>query len=235
MLLYALSQTAVGILAPTVPIYIDSQFGIKQKDLAGLIAIPAVLVLMIAIPLGRMPDIMGRARAVWASYGLAVFGMLLISVTSLMPATHNLLSVPVFLFGTGVLLLSTSYILGTPAWLGLTSLQVDDRNQAKALSLMQTAQGVGVVIAFGAVASAGHLMTQWDKVKDALRHRAVDMANAAEVSKDVVPLSVWFWIATGIFALCLIGTLLFIREPEHTPHAEEVASSAKQPLEITGV
>lgn len=232
MLLYALSQTAVGILAPTVPIYIDSQFGIKQKDLAGLIAIPAILVLIIAIPLGRLPDIMGRARAVWSSYGLAVFGMFLISITSLMPPTRSLLSVPVFAFGAGVLLLSTSYILGTPAWLGLTSLQVDDRNQAKALSLMQTAQGIGVVVAFGAVASAGHLMTQWNKVNAVLRHQAVEMG---EVSKDAVPLSVWFWIATIIFALCLVGTLLFVREPKHSPHAEEIASSAKQPLEITGV
>jgi MFS family permease len=232
MILYALSQVAVGILAPTVPIYIDSQFGIKQKDLAALIAIPAVLVMMIAIPLGRAPDLIGRARAVWASYGLAVFGMLLISVTSLMQPTRNLLSLPVFAFGAGVLLLSTSYILGTPAWLGLTSLQVDDRNQAKALSLMQTAQGFGVVVAFGTVASAGHLMTQWNKVHAALRHRAVEIG---EVSKDAVPLSVWFWIATGVFALCLVGTLLFVREPEHTPHAEDAASSAKQPLEITGV
>ena len=222
----------MGILAPTVPIYIDSQFGIKQKDLAGLIAIPAVLVMMIAIPLGRAPDLIGRARAVWASYGLAVFGMFLISVTSLMAPTKSLLSLPVFAFGTGVLLLSTSYILGTPAWLGLTSLQVDDRNQAKALSLMQTAQGIGVVVAFGAVASAGHLMTQWNKVSSVLRHRAVEVG---EITKDTVPLSVWFWIATGIFALCLIGTLLFVREPEHSPHAEEVASSVKQPLEITGV
>jgi len=240
MLLYALSQMAVGILAPTVPIYIDSQFNIQQKDLAGLIAIPAVLVMAIAIPLGRAPDIIGRARAVWISYVLAVVGMLMLSITSLMPpARESLLSLPVFCFGGGVLLLATSYILGTPAWLGLTSLQVDDRNQAKALSLMQTAQGLGVVLAFGTVASAGHLMTQWSKVKQmvsngaaALQHRVPEVLDK---SKDTVPLSVWFWIATGIFALCLIGTLLFLREPEHSEAAEEAAESAKQPLEITGV
>ena len=34
MILYGVSQIGMGILAPTVPIYIDSQFGIKQEHLS---------------------------------------------------------------------------------------------------------------------------------------------------------------------------------------------------------
>jgi hypothetical protein len=124
-----------------------------------------------------------------------------------------------------------SYILGTPAWLGLTSLQVDDTRQAQALSLMQTAQGIGVVCAFVMVASAGHLMTQWNRVGAAIKHESV----VASKSLDTVPLSVWFWVAALVFILCLIGTLLWVRDTHHTAHEEELAQSAAQPLEITGL
>ncbi|HEX8236948.1 MAG TPA: MFS transporter [Abditibacteriaceae bacterium] len=231
MMLYALSQVAVGILAPTVPIYIDSQFGIKQKDLAGLIVIPAILIVLVALPLGSAADKIGRARAVWISYAMAALGMLMVATTSFFAPTRQLLSAPPLLFGGGILLLVMSYILGTPAWLGLTSLQVDDKRQAQALSLMQTSQGIGVVCAFVMVASAGHLMTQWNRVGAALKHQTV----AASKSLDTVPLSVWFWVAAFIFLLCLIGTLLWVRETPHTAHEEERAQSAAQPLEITGI
>jgi hypothetical protein len=43
------------------------------------------------------------------------------------------------------------------------------------------------------------------------------------------------YVATAVFAVCLVGTLLWVREPEHSPEAEQAAKSAQQPLEITGV
>jgi MFS family permease len=231
MALYALSQVAVGILAPTVPIYIDSQFGIKQKDLAGLIVVPAILIVLIALPLGSAADKIGRARAVWISYAMAAVGMIMVACTSFFAPTRQLFALPPIVFGAGILLLIMSYILGTPAWLGLTSLQVDDTRQAQALSLMQTSQGIGVVFAFAMVASAGHLMTQWNRVGAAIKHETV----VASKSLDTVPLSVWFWVAALVFTLCLIGTLLWVRDTHHTPHEEELAQSAAQPLEITGI
>ncbi|HEX8551168.1 MAG TPA: MFS transporter [Abditibacteriaceae bacterium] len=231
MVLYGLSQVGVGILAPTVPVYIEGQFGIFQKDLPRLIAVPAVFIVLIALPLGRLPDTLGRAKSVWISYVMAAVGMILIACSSLFAPTTNLFSPSVLIFATGVLTMAASYILGTPAWLGLTSLQVDDRKQAQAMSLMQTAQGVGVVVALFSVAAAGHFMTTWQKIGNAVRHRS----DVAVISKDSLPLSVWFWIATIVFVLCLVGTLLWVREPPHDEHAEEMAKSAEQPLEITGV
>lgn len=229
MALYALSQVGVGILAPTIPIYIDSQFGLKQADLPRLIALPALLVVLVAVPLGRVPDSLGRARSVWISYLLAAGGMLSIALSSLSPPTRDLSSLPVALFGLGMGAMVISYILGTPAWLGLTSLQVDDKKQAQALSLMQTAQGFGVVVAFALVASAGHLMTTAQKVRARLHHQ--DAAQVLQVSKDAVPLSVWFWLAALVFVVCLVGTLLFVRE-----NGERVADAAAQsPLEVQGM
>ncbi|MBW3637091.1 MAG: MFS transporter [Armatimonadetes bacterium] len=229
MAIYALSQVGVGILAPTIPIYIDSQFGLKQADLPRLIALPALLIVLIAVPLGRLPDSIGRARAVWISYVLAALGMICIASTSRFAPTTDLSSLPVALFGFGMLAMVISYILGTPAWLGLTSLQVDDKKQAQALSLMQTAQGFGVVIAFALVASAGHLMTTADKVRARLRHQ--DVAQVIDVTRDAVPLSVWFWLSTAVFLICLVATLLFVRESGE--HGDDHAA-AEAPLEIKG-
>ncbi len=224
MVLYAVSQIGTGILAPTVPIYIDSQFGIQQKDLSAILFVPALLIAAIAIPLGRLPDKIGRARAIWISYAMAAAGMFLAAITGSMEPTTDLSSLSPILFGLGMLLFVGSYILGTPAWLGLTSLQVDDSKQAQALSLMQTAQGVGVVIAFTLVGFAGHLLTQWHKVEEhvgAVLHRQVAPA------QDAVPLSVWFWAAFVLFALCLAGTMRFVREPAHNFHEEQMAREAQ--------
>jgi MFS family permease len=234
MVLYGLSQVGVGILAPTVPVYIE-RFGIFQKDLPRLIAVPAVFIVLIALPLGRLPDTLGRAKSVWISYAMAAFGMILIASSSLFEPTENLLSAPVLIFAIGVLTMAASYILGTPAWLGLTSLQVDDRKQAQALSLMQTAQGIGVVVALFVVGAAGHFMSTFQKLGNVVRQHRHQTLHTIEAVQDPVPLSVWFWIATAVFLLCLVGTLLWVREPPHDEHAEAMAKSAEQPLEISGV
>jgi DHA1 family multidrug resistance protein-like MFS transporter len=236
MALYALSQCAVGFLANTMVPYVDHQFGIKEADLPRLIAVPAIFIAVAALPLGRLADAIGRPQAVWISYVLAVFGMLLVAVTGLMEQTRSMLSPQILMFGAGMLLMIGSYILGTPAWLGLTSVQVDNSRQAQALSLMQTSQGVGVVVGTALVASAGHLLTRWDHVKDVVNEKYPEVVQALHLkmtTADAVPIDRWFWAAAVIFALCLAGSLLFIREPEHASSDDD--ASAKQPLEITGV
>ena len=230
MALYALSQVGVGIMAPTVFIYLDTQFGITQADLPRILPIPALLVLAIAIPLGRLPDKIGQAKAVWISYVLAAIGMLGIAGSSLFAPDKSVFSLSLGIFGAGMIMMIVSFILGTPAWLGLTSLQVDETKQARALSLMQTSQGVGVVTAYILVASAGHFMATYAKIKGKIRHQ--DAQTVIEVAKDTIPLSLWFWVAAAIFVVCLLGTLLYVRDVKH--HDDDEAS-AKQPLEMKGL
>ncbi len=224
MALYAVSQIGIGILGPTLPSFIDQQFGLKQKDLSALIIAPALLVVFIALPLGRVADQIGRARAVWISYAMATAGMVIAAMSGHFAPTVSYASFPLALFGFGMMLLAGSFILGTPAWLGLTSLQVDDSKQARALSLMQTAQGVGVVFAFLLVASGGQLMAQLKRVNVAL-HRHGAVATTSKVL-DTVPISVWFWVSAGVFALCLVGTLLWIKEPQQHLHDAEAQENA---------
>lgn len=235
MALYAVSQIGIGILVPTLPSFLDTQFDIQQKDLSSAMVAPALLIALIALPLGRAADHIGRARSIWISYAMATLGMVLAAISGRLPATprlieanHIALTFPLVLFGIGMLLLIGSYILGTPAWLGLTSLQVDDSEQARALSLMQTAQGVGVVFAFLVVASGGLLMTQLQHVKSAVGH-ALHRHAAHVVVKDAVPISVWFWVSAAVFSLCLVGTLLWVHEPPPHPHDEVAANQSLNP------
>jgi MFS family permease len=229
MAIYALSQTAVGILATTLPLYIASQFHIEQADLPRMIVLPAIILAAIALPLGRVADSIGRPQAVWFSYIFATVGMGLVA------------AVPVeWVFGVGMLCLAISYILGTPAWLGLTSLQVEDHRQAEALSIMQTAQGVGVVIGLGSVAAAGHLLTQWHKVGKVLSRHGMHWPKHLHFSEhfqsvSTVPINVWLYVCVVVFCVCLIGTLLWVREPDHPAGAGEAASSSQQPIDLSGV
>lgn len=235
MAIYALSQCAVGLLANTMLPYIEGQFDIEEGDLPKMIALPAIAVAVMALPLGRLADSIGRPQAVWISYVMAVIGMTLIAFTSLFPPSTVLLSPQILLFGAGLLLMVGSYILGTPAWLGLTSVQVEDSRQAQALSLMQTAQGVGIVLGSALVASAGHLLTRWEMATKEVTEKFPKLLHWKFQAYDVVPIHAWLWIAAGLFALCLVGTLLWVREPQHDSEAEDAAKVSKQPLEITGV
>ncbi len=230
MALYALSQVGVGIMAPTVFIYLDTQFGITQADLPRILPLPALLVLAVAIPLGRLPDKIGQAKAVWISYVLAAIGMLCIAGSSLFAPDKSVFSLSLAIFGAGMGMMIVSFILGTPAWLGLTSLQVDETKQARALSLMQTSQGLGVVTAYILVASAGHLMASYAKIKDKIRHQ--ETQTVIQTAQDTIPLSLWFWVAAAIFVVCLVGTLLYVRD---VAHHEDDEASAKQPLEMKGL
>lgn len=246
MVLYALSQSAVGMLY-VVPLYLHQQFHIEEGDLPRLIAGPALFVALIAIPLGRLADHIGRPRAVWISYVMASGGMLLVSLSSLPKpgiVDPRIMTLALGLFGIGMLLLAASYILGTPAWLGLTSVQVPDGQQAHALSLMQTAQGVGVNIGLGLVASGGYLLTEWHKVQTGVSTVTIFVHNHlkkihvpvyAPKLRDAVPINYWLFAATLVFLLCLIGTFLFVHEPEHPTQLDDEAARAKQPLEISGI
>ena len=239
MALYALSQCGVGLLANTMLPYVKGQFNLQEGDMPKMIALPALAVAFMALPLGRLADSIGRPQAVWISYVMALLGMLMIALTSLFaPLEHVVFSTQIVLFAGGLLFMVGSYILGTPAWLGLTSVQVEDSRQAQALSLMQTAQGVGVVLGSALIASAGHLLTRWDRVKVEVAEKFPKIPHLLHwkfEAHDVVPIHTWLWIGVGVFALCLIGTLLWVREPQHAIDAEDAAKRSKQPLEITGV
>ncbi len=251
MLLYALSQAAVGLIANALIPYIDEQFGIKEGDLPRLMLLPALGVAVIAVPVGHIADKIGRPRAVYISYVLASLGMLVIASTSYFERTTSLFSFSVLLFGCGMLLLVASYILGTPAWLGLASVQVDEAHQAKVLSLMQTAQGFGLVAGLALVMGATPLLVRYHNVKHLfMRHwhssakiqmlierfnahfhwprhdESATVTNAAIVTSDKVPINMWFWASAFVFFLCLIGALLWVREPEHHESGEIIQQPA---------
>ncbi|HEY0076267.1 MAG TPA: MFS transporter [Abditibacteriaceae bacterium] len=235
MALYALSQCAVGMMANVFVIFMDNQFNIHEGDLPKLIVGPALFIGAIALPIGHMADKIGRARAVWISYVLAVAGMLIVASSSLFEPTKTWLSLPLFIFGTGLFLLIASYILGTPAWLGLASLQVDEAHQAKAMSLMQTSQGLGLVLGSGLVMTSSALLVRSENAYLALDRRLPGLhlseRGAHFIEMDAMPIEFWLWAAAFVFLLCLIGCLLWVREPEHD--YEEVLS--QQPPTLSEV
>jgi MFS family permease len=91
-----------------------------------------------------------------------------------------------------VVLLGVSYALGVPAWLGLTSLHAPHHKQGQAIGLMNTAQGFGLVVGI----ICGGLL--YSRFKTTL-------------------LETNFLVACGVLTLCLIASLLFVREPTVKP------------------
>ena len=252
MVLYGLSQAAVGLIANALIPYIDDKFSIKEGDLPRLMLFPALFVAVLAVPVGHAADKIGRPRAVYISYVLATLGMILVASTSYFAKSTNLFAPSVLLFGAGMMLLIASYILGTPAWLGLASVQVDEAHQAKVLSLMQTAQGFGLVAGLALVMGATPLLVRYHNMRLVfMQHwkssvkiqQIIERFNlhfhlprhggpaSAIVTSDKVPINVWFWASAFVFFLCLIGALLWVHEPQHH-EPEDVVQQPSAPGEV---
>ncbi|MCS6862072.1 MAG: MFS transporter [Abditibacteriales bacterium] len=151
MLIYFASQFSIAIVGVMLGVYIEHAYKIPEARQPMLFIPAAVLVVGVALPLGRLSDKWGRPSAVCLSYLLGAVGMGLL-----------FWCVNLYVALVCVALLGVSYALGVPAWLGLTSLHAPRHRQGQAIGLMNTAQGFGLVVG---ILCGGML---YDRFKDTL-------------------------------------------------------------------
>jgi len=101
-----------------------------------LIAVLAVPVLLLGLPLGHAADRWGKSLAVRLSFAISAAAMWLV------PSCRT---IPTFA-GIGIVLI-LGHILGTPAWLALVSGLAPRSRRGGVMGVVATAEGVGAVIA----------------------------------------------------------------------------------------
>jgi hypothetical protein len=66
--------------------------------------------------------------------------------------------------------------------------------------------------------SASALLVRSERLYLAIDHRLprlhLSERGARFVEMDALPIAFWLWAAAAVFLLCLVGTLLWVREPE---------------------
>jgi len=130
--IFALLQLAITMLAPVVTLYARDVLKMNQHDMVKLLLVPVIVMAALAIPLGRLADKIGRARA--AQLGIAVAGLALLGVPLLAEPWQK---------QAMMALLGGCYAITAPAWLALTSELAPTGMQGAAMGAMNTAQGLG--------------------------------------------------------------------------------------------
>lgn len=125
----------IGMLIPVVELYALDRFGIDQKTFGSLFLVPAVLIGLLAVPLGRLGDRWGRLRSV--RVGVFLCGVSLWCVP-LVPSYHILAG--------GALIVGVGFLLAFPAWMALLTEVVGEEQRGSVLGAAGMAQGFGAIL-----------------------------------------------------------------------------------------
>ncbi len=141
MVIYVCAQFGIMVVGSIVGPYVDRVIGIPEKEMPLFFLGPGLLTAVLALPLGRAADKWGLPRAANLSFFLGFAGMTALCLVHAAPYSV-MLGVSIVCMA----MLTCSYAMGIPSWLGLTSLHAPPHKQGQAIGLMNTAQGIGMVL-----------------------------------------------------------------------------------------
>jgi len=135
LLMTFITFLGIGLVIPYFKVFLlehfmlsESQFGLKMIG-------PALVVAALAIPMGRVADRIGKARAVQIGIGICT-----VSFWMLIMMTHNW---AIILLGS---LLGIGFAIAFPAWMALITSECDDAQRGTVVGAVGTAQGLGAVV-----------------------------------------------------------------------------------------
>lgn len=126
----------VGLLIPIAPLMAMHLFGLDEERFGTLFIIPAILMGILAVPLGRLGDRWGPSRSV--HMGMATAALALWAL-ALLPKTEALLVLGAAALGLG-------FVIGLPAWLAVVSGLADPQHRGAMIGAVATAQGLGAFV-----------------------------------------------------------------------------------------
>jgi MFS transporter, DHA1 family, multidrug resistance protein len=134
--------TFMGVGFPMVifKIFPLQQFGMTETQIGFLIFPAAIAMAVFSVPLSRMGERIGRARAVHIGLGLCSLGMMLIGLGAVLPGLRSPL-----MFGLGGLPVGIGFLLTIPAWMASVS-DIDPQRRGTNIGAVMTAQGLGAII-----------------------------------------------------------------------------------------
>lgn len=123
-----------GLIMLLVKLFAMDEYGMSETQFGALLLFPAIIMAILALPIGRWADKIGRVRAVrlglWAG-GIAMWGI----------ATQS--NKLIVMMAAGVA--AVSFLLAIPAWLAELS-EIDPKQRGVILGAAGTAQGLGSIV-----------------------------------------------------------------------------------------
>jgi DHA1 family multidrug resistance protein-like MFS transporter len=127
---------SVGLLSPIAALYAMDKFHLDQEQFGQLFLRPAVVIGLLAMPLGKLGDHWGRARSVHLGLGVAALSMWALV---LLPKTEWLLVIGAACLGLG-------FVIGIPAWLATVSEVAGERWRGTIIGAVATTEGLGCFV-----------------------------------------------------------------------------------------
>jgi MFS family permease len=146
---------AIGLLIPTARYLAQDEFLLDAATYGGLFVIPAVIIGVLAVPLGRLGDRWGAPRAVRIGMGTAAAAMWALA---LLPK-----GIPLFVLGAAAL--GLGFVIGFPAWMAIVSGLSDPQHRGAMIGAMATTQGIGAAVGVG----VGPPLYVWHTLAERLR------------------------------------------------------------------
>jgi MFS transporter, DHA1 family, multidrug resistance protein len=126
----------IGLLALIVPLLAREVFGLTEKTYGFVLIGPAVILAVLAAPLGRLGDHWHRAWTIRIGLIIAAAGMW---VVSLLPPSPYLLALSATVMGAG-------FVMGIPAWFACIADLAGPERRGQMIGAFGTAQGVGMFL-----------------------------------------------------------------------------------------
>lgn len=142
LLLAALTFAGVGFPMAVIKLFAEEQFGMSESAF-GLLVLPAALgMAAFSVPMSKLGERLGKAKAVHIGMGLCTLGISVIALGAFLPFMRSAWVLAVAGLPVGV-----GFLLAIPAWMASVS-DLDPSCRAANVGAVMTAQGVGAI--FGA-------------------------------------------------------------------------------------
>lgn len=140
LLLAAVTFAGVGFPMAIIKLFAEEQFGMSESAF-GLLVLPAALgMAAFSVPMSKLGERLGKARAVHFGMGLCTLGVTLIALGAFLPMLRQ-----PWVIAAGGLPLGVGFLLAIPAWMASVS-EIDPKRRAANVGAVMTAQGVGAIV-----------------------------------------------------------------------------------------
>lgn len=132
--------TGIGFPMAIIKLFAKDQFKMTESQFGALVFPAAIAMAVLAVPMSKFGERLGRAKAVHVGMGLCTLGLVAISLGAVLP----LFRTPIVM-AVGGIPLGLGFLMAIPAWMASVS-DIDPRRRAANLGAVMTAQGIGAII-----------------------------------------------------------------------------------------
>jgi DHA1 family multidrug resistance protein-like MFS transporter len=130
----------IGCIANLVKIFAVEEFHMTEQHFGLLMLRTALVIAVLAYPLGHMSDRWGKPFSVRLGFGLCAVGLWGI------PILHGMHQVHEIAFVISAAIMGVGFVIAFPAWNALLTSLSDESHRATVFSAVSTCQGIGVLV-----------------------------------------------------------------------------------------